>query len=109
MTKVVSISIPRELEQKLASKNLKESKEIIKFIRKVLDDVLEERVSLDKLREGLERDKVYLLLFWKGKLYKKLIEDKLVLKHVEEDYGDKSEFLGDLIHEVKTQLEKIIT
>ena len=108
MTKVVSISIPRELEQKLASKNLRESKEIIKFIRRVLDEVLEGRISLNKLKEGLDVDKVYLMLFWKGKLYKKLIEDKLVLKYVEEDYVDKSEFLGDLIHEVKNQLKKII-
>ena len=106
MTRIISISINEELQRKLASKNLTESKEIIKFVRKMLNDVLEDRIDLNKLSEGLEKDKAYLLLFWKGKLFKKSIDNELILSHIEWDYDDKTEWLSDVLYDMKTMLEK---
>lgn len=86
MTRVTSLSINEELERKLSEKGLKTNAEIIRFVRKTLEDVLERRVDLNKLKEGVSADDVGFALVYGGKVYYRSFKNcPQLLKALKED------------------------
>jgi len=65
------LSINEELEKKFSERGINTSAEIIRFIRGLLNDVLEGKIDLSKLKEGVSADDVGFALIYKGKVYYK--------------------------------------